>query len=702
MRFMFDPRRLTADIPIARLARRGPLVRCSPETPVVEAARKMREAHRGAVIVMENDTPIGIWTERDALLVDPNDASALSAPIRGAMSAPVHAIPADRTWREATATAGKNGVRHLLVTDPDSGEPLGVVSQSDMVRNQGIEAYVQLREARAALRNPPFTVSHADGVGHAAALMAREEQSAVLVQYPDGERGILTERDVLAVLASGGEAAATAGEAASRPLIVTEAGASLLEVRAQLHRLDIRRIGIADEAGTLLGLVSLEDLLLCEQEALFDALSECGDQGAEKEKQPIPVRRGPLDGLDGRIVAQAWEAVMVTDADNRIIRVNAAFSRITGYREEEVLGRTPAVLNAHVHSAEFYDDLWDELLATDGWRGELWSRHKDGTLHLHQLSISVLRDRDGAVTQHVGMFTDLTSLHQRERHYRNIFEHTTVGIAELDLDGTIRVANPVFERMVGWSDEEMVGYPLFDLIHHDDREQCRPLWTALAEGRSERYTREERFITRDDAERWLEATATLVRDDDGRPESVIYVAVDINDRRQREEELERRIAFDHLTGAYNRIKLEHQLETETRKADRVGYDVTLVMFDVDRFKRVNDTLGHDVGDRVLQELVRRVQSRIRETDMLARWGGEEFMLMLPGTDYHGGMQLAETIRREIAETPFPEAGTVTASFGVGIYHSGEPLKPLIKRVDQALYRAKDEGRNRVVGAEEKP
>ncbi len=690
MSLTFYPTNQSDDLPIARLLREGAWVRCDPETPVVEAARRMHEARCGSVLVMANDTPVGIWTERDALGIDLADPAVHQEPIRRFMSTPVHTIAADRTWSEAVEQTQAAGIRHLVLVEPETERPLGILSQTDLVRNQGIGAYLRLREIGTALQTAPLAVSDDTALSRAAEIMTGNGATAVLVHYADGERGVLTERDVVAALATG-RGGATVGEMASRPLIVAEAGTSLLAIQDRLPRQGIRRIGVTDEAGTLLGLVSLDDLLLPGVESLFQ-------QAHEPASAPAP--GGYLDGVESRVIAQAWEGIMVTDAENRIIRVNAAFTRITGYREEEVLGQTPAVLNSRVHEDRFYAALWDELLRTDGWCGEIWNRHKDGSHHPHQLCISVLRDREGRVTHHVGMFTDLSAVHQRERHYRSIFENATVGIAELDLTGAIRVANPVFEGIIGWSDQEINGHALFDFIHPEDRARCHPLWTELTEGRRERYTGEERYVTRQGTEQWLEVTVTLVRDGDGRPESAICVAVDVDERRQREDELERRIAFDHLTGAYNRIKLEHQLETETQKADRVGYPVTLVMFDVDRFKRVNDTLGHDVGDRVLQELVRRVQSRIRQTDMLARWGGEEFMLMLPGTDYRGGLKLAETIRREIADTPFPEAGTVTVSFGVGTYRAGEPLKPLIKRVDQALYRAKDEGRNRVVGAEE--
>ncbi|EGV51327.1 GGDEF domain-containing protein [endosymbiont of Riftia pachyptila] len=118
------------------------------------------------------------------------------------------------------------------------------------------------------------------------------------------------------------------------------------------------------------------------------------------------------------------------------------------------------------------------------------------------------------------------------------------------------------------------------------------------------------------------------------------------------------------------------------------------MFDIDHFKRINDNHGHDVGDRVLQEAVAVVQKRIRKSDVLARWGGEEFMIITPLADLAVVETVAEDLRKAIAQHQFPQVGRITASFGASMLHPDDDARALIKRVDQALYRSKREGRNR--------
>ncbi|MEC5386192.1 GGDEF domain-containing protein [Uliginosibacterium sp. H3] len=153
---------------------------------------------------------------------------------------------------------------------------------------------------------------------------------------------------------------------------------------------------------------------------------------------------------------------------------------------------------------------------------------------------------------------------------------------------------------------------------------------------------------------------------------------------------------DGLTGLHNRRKTERLLEREFDRALRYARPLSLVMFDVDHFKRINDSLGHPAGDLVLAGIARRIQRKMRATDHLGRWGGEEFLLICPETDTEGAMQIADRMRRAIRRKAFSSAGLVTASFGIGS-HSGEGnVDVLVQRADQWLYAAKQRGRDCVV------
>jgi diguanylate cyclase (GGDEF)-like protein/hemerythrin-like metal-binding protein len=152
---------------------------------------------------------------------------------------------------------------------------------------------------------------------------------------------------------------------------------------------------------------------------------------------------------------------------------------------------------------------------------------------------------------------------------------------------------------------------------------------------------------------------------------------------------------DTLTGLFNRRTLETAFTAECQRQDRYRSPFSLVMIDIDHFKRVNDVFGHDEGDRVLVEVARRVRGNLRETDLLFRWGGEELLILVPGTGIAGATSLAEKVRRDLFMEPMPTVGVITASFGVVERNEGESREACFKRVDQAMYAAKMRGRNRV-------
>ncbi len=178
---------------------------------------------------------------------------------------------------------------------------------------------------------------------------------------------------------------------------------------------------------------------------------------------------------------------------------------------------------------------------------------------------------------------------------------------------------------------------------------------------------------------------------------IMLTLTDITELEYEKRDLIDLATVDPLTRAFNRRKLAEVLAEETARARRYGTPLAVILFDVDHFKRVNDAYGHDAGDAVLAEMARLVMGILRESDRLARWGGEEFLVVAPGVGLGGGMELAERLRAAVAGQKFPGVPGVTASFGVSEYRPGEAVEPLVKRADAALYRAKEGGRNRVEG-----
>jgi diguanylate cyclase (GGDEF)-like protein len=171
---------------------------------------------------------------------------------------------------------------------------------------------------------------------------------------------------------------------------------------------------------------------------------------------------------------------------------------------------------------------------------------------------------------------------------------------------------------------------------------------------------------------------------------------------QRNQELEAAVrrneelaTTDVLTGAYNRRKFNDVVAVELERARRYGLPLSLFILDIDHFKNVNDTHGHEAGDAVLTALAGLVRDGVRATDTLARWGGEEFVVLSPGVTAEGAANLAERIRAALASGPVAPVGVITASFGVTQYRQGESADELFARADRALYLAKESGRDRV-------
>ncbi len=278
-------------------------------------------------------------------------------------------------------------------------------------------------------------------------------------------------------------------------------------------------------------------------------------------------------------------------------------------------------------------------------------------------------------------------------------QHAIVSMT--DLDGNITYANDLFCAISGFSREELLGanHRIIKSNHHPNSFYAE-LWSTITAGRV--WRGEVRNCRKNGEHYWVYSTIVPLKDARGHPSQFISIRTDITERKRAEEALEaanaelRRLATtDRLTGAWNRRHFEDQVTLEIERVQRYGKPLTLILFDIDHFKAINDRFGHLVGDQVLMELVRRLSPNLRALDVLARWGGEEFAVLAPHCPVDGGRQLAEKLRELVAAEPFTDVGQVTASFGVAELHLEESFDDWLKRVDDALYAAKATGRDRV-------
>ena len=191
---------------------------------------------------------------------------------------------------------------------------------------------------------------------------------------------------------------------------------------------------------------------------------------------------------------------------------------------------------------------------------------------------------------------------------------------------------------------------------------------------------------------WIEVTTRYAMNDQGEVE-IIGISRNIDERKQKEKEIEYLSTHDFLTRLYNRSYFEREAEREITRIQRYQAPLSLLMLDIDLFKKINDQFGHLAGDQVLQALSKLVSSLLRSTDVFARYGGEEFIILLPETDLSGATRTAEKIRQTIENATFLQCIKLTISIGVNSYQAGESLDELLRKTDVALYRAKAKGRN---------
>jgi len=285
---------------------------------------------------------------------------------------------------------------------------------------------------------------------------------------------------------------------------------------------------------------------------------------------------------------------------------------------------------------------------------------------------------------------DVQELQRKADEYQAIIQTTSDGFNISDASGKILEANESYCRMIGYDANELLTMNIADIEAIENPEMVAAhIGKIITVGSDSFISRHKR---KDGTEIDVEITTTYLDEKGGRFFSFVR---DITDRKMLETELVRAATYDSLTGVFNRKSLEEKIETEVERAKRYGSTFSLIMFDIDDFKHINDTLGHHVGDKVLQNIAAVVNRNIRVLDAAGRWGGEEFMILLSETSNAEAAIVAEKLRAALASHRAGETDHVTASFGMTSYQADDTLDTIFKRVDDLLYSAKNNGKNRI-------
>ncbi|AUH52113.1 diguanylate cyclase [Chromobacterium sp. ATCC 53434] len=546
------------------------LLCCPPSLPIREAASRMMAAACSSIVVRDEESGeiLGIWTETDALEASLGRRDP-ALPVEQAVSARLASLPHDMSLPEAVGEFRRRRLRHALVLR--NGQPLGMVTLTDIVRNQGLESFLIVKRVRD-LSGPPARALPGSAKPRQAMRQMREHAlSALAVTLDDGGYGIVTQRDVLRWLAAD-TLPATLGEGCRRPLIGVGESDSLLQARRLIQQHNIRHLGVFDAAGRLSRLLGFDDIVQGIEHEYLHELNEALRQRDEALQQS---RRSLL--LADKVFESTMEGIVITDRNGVIQSVNPAFSRITGYSREEALGKTPALLKSGKQPPEFYRQLWNNLLRDGRWQGEVVNRRKGGLLYTEHLSITAIRDGAGECLHYVAVFSDITQ------------------------------------------------------------------------------------------------------------------------RKQAEERLHFLANHDALTSLPNRTLFLERLQGALERAGASGHGVALLFIDLDRFKLVNDTLGHHAGDQLLIRIARALQLQLRPGETVARLAGDEFTVLLE--DIGGEAQAAGRAQQVLdAITALSGAAGqqmfISASIGISMFpDDGRDADTLLVHADTAMYLAKERGKN---------
>lgn len=259
-----------------------------------------------------------------------------------------------------------------------------------------------------------------------------------------------------------------------------------------------------------------------------------------------------------------------------------------------------------------------------------------------------------------------------------------------NINGIITNVSTAMCNISGYGKNELIGQP-HSLIKSGQMTEdvYKELWGKITKGKV--WIGEMQNRKRNGEHFWLKATILPLYNENGVISGFTSVAENVTDKKVIEKISEE----DKLTKVYNRVKLDAALEVESERAMRYEAPLSLVLIDVDYFKSTNDTFGHQAGDSVLVELAEILKTNVRRTDILGRWGGEEFMIICTHTDINGAIEMSEHLRNVIEKYPFKIVGCKTVSLGVTGFKAGDTTESFIKRADTALYNAKKNGRNRV-------
>ena len=690
-------------VALAALVNHEP-VTIAPDTPLGDVLALMEQRKISCLLTVDDQhRPTGIFTEQDAVRLLVPVLGGLPPPqtMADVMHQPVFAMEVSTDYRDAYREMMARRYRHLAVVDA-LGKLVGVVSEGDFMHHMGFEYLVELKTVASAMTAHPLALQDTDTLANAARLMADKRISCVLVTHDGAPVGLVSERDMVRFSRMGPEQLQRPlAEVMSGPLKTVAPDMPLQQAAQEMEAAHIRRLGVVEE-GKLIGLITRHDVVKALQGRYIEYLHET-IQRHHHEVQQAKAEVGLLSQKlkAYRLMDHVSDAILVIlAATGDVVEANASACRLLGHEHAQLLSLKLSTLLSPASPGAGWPALRDTLRL----RGQ-------GTFHLDLLAsdgravpcrLDVRQISEGGAAHLVLVARDLSDLMAQNEQIRlqiqalNALDHA---VLITDARASVVWVNAAFTRLTGYELAEAVGRKPAELVKsgRQDKGFYERIWATILAGK---VWRGELINRRKDGSLYdEEMSITPIRAGTGATIThFIAVKQDITERKAQEAQLRQLSVTDPLTGVENRRGFMVQLERLHARQRRHGHPLSVLMFDLDWFKLVNDRHGHAVGDEVLKHVTQLVGQRLRRSDHLGRLGGEEFAVLLPDTQLEGARAAADVLCQGVAMQPvMTSVGpvSVTVSVGVAEVELNDRPEDALARADTALYRAKNLGRNRV-------
>ena len=397
---------------------------------------------------------------------------------------------------------------------------------------------------------------------------------------------------------------------------------------------------------------------------------------------------------------QSYNSVVITDAGNnfegpRIIYANPAFQKMTGYTMNELVGKSPKILQGPLTDQRVIDEMRVCIKTGTHFEGSTINYNKNGAPYNVEWSISPIKDNVGIIQYYISVQKNITS-YIKAQNERNLLAKALNDSPDCviitDVENKIVFVNTGFESLTGYLENEVIGSHPSVLWSEISPEQIIEPELRLSNSLLHFQTQSPNR-RKDGTLFYVDQSVAHIHDDSSNISHYVSFSKDSTDRLLNEHTLKDLASKDPLTGLLNRRAGEQLLIQYDDYRKYHGKPVCLIMLDIDNFKKINDTFGHGVGDEVLKIISNTLLNEARYSDNVIRWGGEEFLIIVPDATLKETSVLTERIRKSIYDQVITEVGKVTASFGIAELLSSETTASLINRADKALYKAKLSGKN---------